>query len=756
MGKKNLVKIMKKDGSLESFSEDKILRAVSLSAERALVTLSIKEQSYLLDLIKDMIKRKNTDVVPVSEMHVIVENALRTVSIPVYESYCQYRNHKREFKKFMEDCYAEANAIQYGVAEKENANADTTLVSTKRCNILNTFNKALYNSSFLTKDELSACKDGYIYVHDTSARRDTMNCCLFNLQAVLEGGFYSSANGGIWYNQPKSLDTFGDVAGDVILMAASQQYGGLTVCEIDKIMVPYAELTYEKVYKKTCDLLSKVGVNEDVVKREADRVALEHVEEAMRACFQGWEYKFNSVASSRGDYPFITFTYGLAGLQSRFGRMAAIICSETRKNGQGRKGVKKPVLFPKLVFLYDENLHGEGKELEDVFEAAISCCEKSMYPDFLSLTGDGTEGSVSDIYKRYGVVISPMGCRAFLSPWFERGGMEPMDEDDKPVYVGRFNIGAVSLNLPMIYQKSVIEGVEFFEVLDFYLEMIRKIHIRTYDYLGHMKASCNPLSFMEGGFLGGYLKADERIAPLLKSATASFGITALNELQMLYNGKRLSEDQEFANETMDYIIKRVGEFKKADGNLYALYGTPAESLCGTQVKQFRKKYGIVEGVSDRPYVSNSFHCHVSEDILPTEKQDIEYRLFHKILGGRIQYVKYPIDYNRKAMKSLVRRAMTKGFYEGINMAKCTCEECGYQELEMEVCPRCGASNISRIDRMNGYLQWTQTANQDTENSRKAITSENMEEILNSVNTSAIYDTRTSAHKIAEIKDRKSM
>ena len=173
-----------------------------------------------------------------------------------------------------------------------------------------------------------------------------------------------------------------------------------------------------------------------------------------------------------------------------------------------------------------EELHGEGKPLEDLFHAGIECSKKTMYPDWLSLSG---EGYVASMYKKYKRVVSPMGCRAFLSPWFERGGAKPADEADKPVFVGRFNIGAISLHLPMIYAKTKQESKDFYEVLDYYMNLIRKIHIRTYEYLGEMRASVNPLAYCEGGFLGGHLNHNDKIKPLLKSATASFGITALNE-----------------------------------------------------------------------------------------------------------------------------------------------------------------------------------------------------------------------------------
>ena len=280
----------------------------------------------------------------------------------------------------------------------------------------------------------------------------------------------------------------------------------------------------------------------------------------------------------------------------------------------------------------------------------------------------------------------------------------------------------------MILAKARQESKDFYEVLDYYLNLIRKIHIRTYAYLGEMRASTNPLAYCEGGFYGGNLKPNDKIKSLLKSATASFGITALNELQQLYNGKSLAEDGEFAIYVLRYINEKITEFKNEDGNLYAIYGTPAENLCGLQVKQFRKKYGIVENVSDREYVSNSFHCHVTEDISPIQKQDLEHRFWDLSNGGKIQYVKYPIDYNIEAVKTLVRRAMKMGFYEGVNLSLAYCDDCGHEELSMDVCPKCGSKNLTKIDRMNGYLSYSRVKG----------------------------DTRLNDAKMAEIADRKSM
>ena len=847
------VVIIKKDGTKEPFNVQKVIVAIGKSAYRALTDFTDEEKRHICQNVVNRVNEFGKKEVPIALMHNIVEESLEEIKPIVAKSYRDYRNYKQDFVRMMDDVYKKSQSIMY-IGDKENSNTDSALVATKRSLTLNQLNKELYQKFFMTTEELQACREGYIYVHDMSARRDTMNCfsrdtrfytengiksfedfkdgdtvvvpshkgimrkavvhkygrqtlqivtfkatgnevtvdmavtanhrwilkdgsetvnlsignelviapalrgvhlgfdyfmnwcvmdirplheeevwcleveedhsfvlgygiptgncCLWDMKSVLSGGFEM---GNIWYNEPKTLDTAFDVIGDVTLSAASQQYGGFTIPEVDTLLEPYAQKSYDKYYEKYIS----IGVEKDI----AMQTALEDVNRDMEQGFQGWEYKFNTVGSSRGDYPFITISLGIG--TGEFAKMASIAALNVRRRGQGKKGNKKPVLFPKIVFLYDKNLHGPGKPLEDVFEVGIACSMKTMYPDWLSLTG---KGYVPSMYMKYHKVVSNMGCRAFLSPWYERGGMEPADEDDKPVFTGRFNIGAVSLHLPMILAKARQEGKDFYEVLDYYLNMIRNLHIRTYAYLGEMRASTNPLGYCEGGFYGGHLGLHDKIKPLLKPMTASFGVTALNELQMLYNGRSLVQDGEFALEVMQYINDKVNEFKKEDGNLYAIYGTPAENLCGLQIEQFRAKYGIIEGVSDREYVSNSFHCHVTEDITPIKKQDLEYRFWDLFNGGKIQYVRYPIDYNAEAVKILVRRAMDMGLYEGVNMSLAYCDDCGHQELDMDVCPKCGSRNLTKIDRMNGYLSYSRVHG----------------------------DTRLNAPKMAEIAERKSM
>ena len=707
-----MVKIEKKDGSLVDYDFEKIVSAVTRSADRVMIKFSNEDYNKIREFVESTIKDKNLDIININEMHIIVENALDSVNTKVAKSYREYRNYKTNFVKILDKVYKKRKDLEY-LADVENANRDSALVSTQRSIVYDVLNTELYETFFLTEEERKASKDGFIYIHDKSARLDTTNCCLFDMNKVLSGGFEM---GNVWYNEPKSLDTAFDVIGDITLSAASMQYGGFTIPEIDKILAPYAELSYKRYFNEYKSLLEELNIEQEQLNKKCDEYAIKKVRREFEQGFQGWEYKFNTLGSSRGDYPFIAVSFGIG--TSKFEAMASEICLEVRKNGQGKPGFKKPVLFPKLTFLYDENLHGDGKEFEWLFDKAIECSSKAMYPDYLSLTG---EGYIPSIYKKYGRVISLMGCRASLSPWYEKGGMNPADEDDKPVFVGRFNLGAISLNLPMIARKAQVENLDFYETLDYYLEMIRNLHKRTFEFLSHKKASINPLGYCYGGFLNGNKKPGEELGTdYLRPMTMSFGITALNELEEVWHQKSLVEDGSFSLEVMKYINEKVNEYKKQDNILYAIYGTPAETLCGLQIEQFRAKYGIVKNVSEREYVSNSFHCGVWEDITPYQKQDLENRFWNYMNGGKIQYVRYPVMYNLKAIKTTVKRAMKFGFYEGVNLSLAYCENCGYEELDMDVCPKCGSNLVTKIDRMNGYLGYSRVKGKSRYNHAKMV------------------------------------
>jgi ribonucleoside-triphosphate reductase (formate) len=527
----------------------------------------------------------------------------------------------------------------------------------------------------------------------------TGNCCLADIKSILNGGFNLE---GIKYTEPKDIRTAIGQMGDIVQIISAQHFGGHTIPEVHNILVKYYEMSINKEY----EYIRQISDMSDI---ECWELAKQRAYRELKQALQGFEIKMNTVVSARGSYPFTTLTFGDVTNELEADICRAIL--EVRMEGHGDVGFKKNLIFPKLVFLYNPEIHGKDKKYEWLFDLAVKCSSKCMYPDFLS----------PKLHKREGKWVSPMGCRAYLSDY--------RDENGELQFIGRFNIGAISLNLPMIYMKSQNENKQFYEVLDYYLQMIRNLHKDRYEYVGKAKANSNPLMFCEGGAYKGYLKPDDRIAPLLKSATASFGITALNELSVLATGKPISEDNQFAYLTVKYIKDKVEKFKKEDGWLYALYGTPAESLCGTQVEQFRKKYGTIKGVSDKDYFSNSFHCHVCEEITPFEKQDKEIDIFELVTGGHIQYVRIPNTKNIKALKDIIRRGMDLGFYQGVNFNACQCEDCGTTGTDWgETCPHCGSKNITEINRTCGYLGFSRKNGDRTFNDAK----------------------------MAEIKDRKSM
>ena len=701
-------KVVKKDNTIERFNAEKIQSAVKKAAFRCDKVIDADHLNQIADEVYSRVEHR--EQVTVAELHEMVIAVLAFLQYKeVADAYAEYRYYKQTYAKTFEQLRQDADDV-LRLGDRENANFDSSLVSTKGSLIKGYLTKSLYKQFYLSGKEKELIERGDIYIHDL---RDMIlgciNCCLFDIGNVLKGGFEMS---NVQYTEPKTVLSALQVIGDVTLVATAQQFGGFTLAELDKVLLPYVLKSEKAAIEKYMEL----GLDET----KAEEVASKDVIRELEQGFQSLELKLNTVPCSRGDFAFTTITFGqwdpakYDEREKSWLYMIGKIMLQVRRNGHGKDG--KPVVFPKLVFLYDDNQVKADPFSSELFNEAVKTSAECMYPDYLSLSS--RYGSVSQIFQKYGAITSPMGCRAFLSPWFERGGMEPADENDKPVFVGRFNIGAVSLHLPLILAKSRKEGRDFYEVLDYYLELIRRLHIRTYAYLGEMRASTNPLAYCEGGFYGGHLGLYDKIKPLLKTATASFGYTALNELQELYNGKSIYEDGQFALDVMQHINEKVNQFKKEDGNLYAIYGTPAESLCGLQIEQFRNLYGIVENVSDRPYVSNSFHCHVTEDITPIEKQNSEARFWNLSNGGKIQYVRYPVSYNKEAIRTLVRRAMKLGLYEGVNLSLAYCDDCGYQQLEMDVCPKCGSKNLTKIDRMNGYLSYSRVHGESRLNDAK--------------------------------------
>ena len=340
------MKVIKKDGTLEEYNEQKIINAIDKSAQRENFTFSQDEYGMICNRVLNEVDEEDfeNDEVPVGFIHNIVEKTLLDLFPKVGYQYQQYRNYKLDFVHMMDTVYEKSQSIRY-IGDKSNANTDSALVATKRSLIYNELSSELYKKFFLTLDEKQAMKDGFIYIHDRSARLDTFNCDLMRVGEIMKNGFEM---GNIWYNEPNYLDTAFDVMGDIVLSTAAQQYGGFTVPEVDKILSPYAEKSYKKYYKEFIDIANEVEASGFTdLYNDAEKFAVNKVKRDYEQGWQGIEMKLNSVGSSRGDYPFVTMTLGLA--TDRFGKMAAITLLNVHSEGQGKNGFKRPVLFPKIV-----------------------------------------------------------------------------------------------------------------------------------------------------------------------------------------------------------------------------------------------------------------------------------------------------------------------------------------------------------------------------------------------------------------------
>ena len=680
--------VIKKDGSKEPFDASKIIECVKLAANRINVVIP----KYKLEALEDDIYNYFSDdpvlknfPISTKDLHSIVIRLLEdNALVDVANSYKEYRDYKTSYAASWEHIRKSADDILY-LGDRENANFDSSLSSTKGSLIRGAATKELYKQFYLTKEENRLIERGDIYIHDLRDMiLNNINCCLFDMGNVLRGGFEMS---NVKYTEPKSVLSALQVIGDITLVATAQQFGGFTIPEIDKILLPYCKKTLTASYDE--------GMAYSMKEKDANDYAWERMLRELEQGFQSLELKLNTVPCSRGDFAFTTLTFGQWSYPDEVNdcykfsedekQILETICKVilyTRMKGHGGK----PVVFPKLVYLYDKDQIANDIHSQRVFDECIRCSCQCMYPDYLSLN----HGKVADIYKRTGAITSPMGCRAYLTEWHD-------PKTGEAITTGRCNIGAVSLNLPLLWEVSKNEGISFHKIIEERFNTIINFFERRYKILADTKACTNPLAFCQGGLYEGNLNPDDKIGNLTRYMTASIGVTALHEL------KEISLDNSIGIKVLNYLNRLIEDAKERTGHLYALYGTPAESLCQTQAEQYNKYVG--KHVYD--YFTNSFHRHVSEDITPFEKQDLEEWAFHQVNGGHIQYVRLDNPENFDAAKAIIQRGMLKGFYQGVNFDSAYCNSCGKHSTNvMWKCPHCGSSDLTVISRVCGYLGYS--------------------------------------------------
>lgn len=386
--------VIKKDGTREDWCFDKIKVAIDKATKRANAKYPEWKLWQIEGYIEGILYHKTEVTTEALHGHVI--DALNRYLPEVGKAYQEYRDYKNTYAKAFESVKSEADTVLL-LGDRENANFDSSLISTKGSLIKGYLTKELFKQFYLSKKEKELVKRGDIYIHDL---RDmifnSFNCCLFDIGNVLKGGFEMS---NVKYTEPTSVLSALQVIGDITLVATAQQFGGFTLAEIDKVLLPYALKTYNKAFDH---YYRDLDCDPDL----ANELSYEDVKRELEQGFQSLELKLNTVPCSRGDFAFTTLTFGtwdimMDDVDRDLMRMIGETILEVRMKGHGGK----QVVFPKLVFLYDENKLKEDEDHKKLFDLAVQCSSKCMYPDYLSLN----HGKVADIYKRTGAITSPMG-----------------------------------------------------------------------------------------------------------------------------------------------------------------------------------------------------------------------------------------------------------------------------------------------------------------------------------------------------------
>ena len=676
------LQIIKKDGTLEPYNDEKIKTAIKKSADRTTKPLTDTQIEKTIKLVETEIK--NLKKIPVQEMHEHVQSGLRSVRKDVYEEYSRYRNYKKENALILNELKAQADGLKYG-SYRENANKNSDLIATKRALLSEMTMKKLVMNYELDSALSKAHNDGDIYIHDLGDRWSrTHNCCLFDMANLLrnkpEKGYAFKLNN-MEYHEPKSASTALAVMGDLILSASSNQYGGFSVVDVDKIVAPYADKSYNS---HLAYFSEKLGAGNDKYKL-AKELAKEQTLNELRQGYQSIEYKLNSLSNALGQTPFVTFTFGFD--TSFWGREFTKAILNTRLETDN-------VVFPKLVMYCRKEINTNPDSPNyDLFVLANKCSRHRLYPDYLSFDS----GFLAETYERSGKCLGPMGCRSFLSFY-----KNPITNEE--IYTGRGNVSVVSVHLVKYALESKGNWDKFYELLDKNTKLAIDANQWYHGEVSKLKGSSNPLFWVEGGAWMS-VGMDESVAPIVKGFTASIGFVGMNQAlrAMGVDTSDHESSQKIAISILERMNAQINKRKDEDGILYSLYATPAESLCYTFNNIIRDQYGIISGVSDKDYQTNSFHIDVWDHISAPEKISYEAPFHQSAQGGHIGYVELPYGVSTSSLESIIRYAMDNGMYFGINVVSAVCCNCNEHGDFIDECPNCKSKDINIITRVCGYL-----------------------------------------------------
>lgn len=679
--------VIKRDGCHVPFDTTRIKEAIQQAAK----AVQINDIDYCHQVAESVAGHlAEREYIDIHDIQQAVEDQLMAGQYKeLARAYIEYR-HSRDVAR---ESRSRLNREIQGLVEQtnfsllnENANKDSKVIPTQRDLLAGIVAKHYAQQHLLPRDVVLAHERGEIHYHDLDYAPffPMFNCMLIDLKGMLTNGFKM---GNAEIEQPKSIATATAVTAQIIAQVASHIYGGSTINRIDEVLAPFVRASYNK----------HLAVATEWQIANATDYARARTEKECYDAFQSLEYEVNTLHTANGQTPFVTFGFGLGtSWESRLIQTAIL---RNRLAGLGKNG--KTAVFPKLVFSIRDGINHKAGDINyDIKQLALECASKRMYPDILNY---------DQVVAVTGSFKTPMGCRSFLGVYEENG---------EQIHEGRNNLGVISLNLPRIAIEARYDETRFWQLLDERLQLCRKALMTRIARFENVKARVAPILYMEGA-CGVRLNADDSVAQIFKNgrASISLGYIGLHEtINALYGTEKHVFDSETLREKAIAIVQKLRDtadrWKAETGYGFSLYSTPSENLCDRFCRLDTAEFGVINGVTDKGYYTNSFHLDVEKKVNPYDKIDFEAPYPKMASGGFICYGEYPnLQHNLKALEDVWDYSYRYVPYYGTNTPIDECYDCGFSgEFSCTskgfVCPKCGNHDPARVSvtrRVCGYL-----------------------------------------------------
>ena len=683
------MKVIKRDGKKVDFDPNKIVVAIS-KANREVIgneKASIQNINYIVEAIEKL----ELNEIGIEKIQDQIERKLMELGkYELAKRYMLYREKRSIIRQTNTTDESILSLIRNTNKEvsKENSNKNAILLSTQRDLIAGEVSKDIVDRLLLPERIVKAHKEGVLHFHDKDYFIQPMfNCCLINIKDMLDN---ETVMNGKKIETPKSFQVACTVMTQIIAAVASNQYGGqsVNIAHLGK----YLRKTYDKYYKKYYNHFLEEGKSEKEAETLAKDFAKMRKKEDLVAGIQTVQYQINTLMTTNGQSPFVTLFMHIVEGDEYEEEVAEIIEEILKQRIQGIKNSEGHYItpaFPKLIYVLDECNNLSGGKYDYITKLAVKCSAKRLYPDYISAK------KMREIYE--GNVFSPMGCRSFLSPY--------KDENGEYKFEGRFNQGVVSINLPQIAIMASGNKEKFYKLLDERLEFCFDACMCRHNALKGVTSDYSPIHWQYGAIAR--LKKGEKIDKYLYGnySTMSLGYIGLYEVSKLMTGKSHTEKEgkEFVEELMKYLRKVVDGWKKDTNIGFALYGTPAESLCYRFAKIDEEKFGSIKDITDKGYYTNSYHVDVRERINAFDKLKFESSFQPISSGGCISYVEIPnMEKNYEALEEIVKFIYDNIQYAEFNTKSDVCNVCGHtgeiiinDNLQWE-CPCCHNKDESKM------------------------------------------------------------